>query len=318
MSLWRNNAADYFELAIQEELEAGHYQLGTESNPTVVEFTLVMVDAADANYTEQQIFGSWENAFALAVTSHIGSDGKNDWVGPNGQPLIKLDVKSDRKSSSLSDTALQNEVLYNGVKAGKYDGEGVFFVSGNGLDTFNNFDKYRSDDSSGFTLNYSLDTSIPSADVYYDGKYWSFDSLWSAGNGGILLDQNGDETNFVTFTFDGSAANNISRNSSTGNITATIPVSILTEYVDPSSIQVEVDAIVGGSETYIDANPQWNSDHSSVTVTFPGDSLIPGELLGDQYAGYYYLDVQFTYTVKVNGEEKVVSEYQSIVWKPGN
>lgn len=318
LSLWRNNAADYFELAIQEELEAGHYQLGTESNPTVVEFTLVMVDAADANYTEQQVFSSWENAFALAVTSHIGSDGKNDWVGPSGQPLIKLDVKSDRKSSSLSDTALQNEVLYNGVKAGRYDGEGVFFVSGNGLDTFNNFDKYRSDDSSGFTLNYSLDTSIPSADVYYDGKYWSFDSLWSAGNGGILLDQNGDETNFVTFTFDGSAANNISRDSSTGNITATIPVSILTEYVDPSSIQVEVDALVGGSETYIDANAQWNSDHSSVTVTFPGANLIPGELLGEQYAGYYYLDVQFTYTVKVNGEEKVVSEYQSVVWKPGN
>ena len=316
LSLWRNNAADYFEVAIQEELEAGHYSLGSESNPTVVDFTMVMVDSANGNYVEQQIFSNWENAFALAVSSHVGAGGKNDWVGPNGKPLITLDVKSDRLSSSMDDTALQNAVLKNGVKAGKYDGQGVFFVSGNGLDTFNNFDRYMSDDDSGFTLNFGLDTAIPSADMYYDGKYWSYETLWAAGNGGILLDENGNETNFVNFLFDGSAQNNITRDSS-GNIKATIPVSILTEYVDPSSIKVEVDAMVDGKEGYIDANAQWNADHTSVTVTFPGDKLIDGALLGDEYAGYFYLDVQFTYTVTVNGEEKVMSEFQSTLWKPG-
>ena len=49
----------------------------------------------------------------------------------------------------------------------------------------------KSDNSSGFTLNWGPDTSIinndDQGDVVYDGKVWSFDALWNAANTGVLL-----------------------------------------------------------------------------------------------------------------------------------
>ena len=53
----------------------------------------------------------------------------------------------------------------------------------------------KSDNTSGFTLNWGLDTSEINTDtgnyINYDGKIWSFDGLWTAATKGALIDNAG-------------------------------------------------------------------------------------------------------------------------------
>ena len=296
-SQWKNNAADYFEAAIQEELEAGHYSLGTSSSPTVVSMKLVSTDDPTRQYCDNVIFSGWESAFELAVQSHINDKGVNDWVDPTTKKsLITLDVSAENASMSLGDTQLQNMILYEGVKVGKYDGQTVFRVTGNGLDAFNNMNKYMSNDSSGFTLNFGVDTGIPTGDIAYDDKYWSFDALWGAANGGVLTDEIGAQANL--FSFDSNGAD-ISGDTKT-KLTVTMPVDVNTKYV--SNIKVYRDEIdlTTGVEEYKLTNAK--VENGSVTIEFDGNSLIPGALLGEDYAAYTYIDFMFEYDVTINGE----------------
>ncbi len=294
-TLWKDNAADYFELAIQEELDAGHYTLGTESNPTVIKLELVSLDDATRKYTDGVIFSNWEEAFDLAVKSHINENNETNWVS-NGKPLIKLDVTAKVLSSSLSDTQIQTEILNQGVKAGNYDGQTVFRVSGNGLDVFNNFDKYKSDDSSGFTLNFGGDTGVINKDLSYNGKLWSFNSLWGAGNGGVFVDEYGAEKQFIVA--DESKAK--FAGSLTEKVKVTFPLSI-----DEAAKNVKIfgDAIdlETGKEAYVEIPFTKNSD-GTYTLEFSGNTLIPGAVLGPDYAAYTYLDFMITFDVDANGE----------------
>lgn len=293
---WKNNAADYFEVAIQEELDAGHYSLGTGSNPTVVNMKLVSTDDPTRQYCDNVIFSGWEAAFELAVQSHINEKGVNDWVDSSTKKsLITLDVSAENVSMSLGDTALQKAILDEGVKAGKYDGQTVYRVTGNGLDAFNNMNKYKSDDSSGFTLNFGVDTSIPTGDINYGGKYWSFDTLWGAANGGVLTDEIGGQANI--FSFDKSSAT-ISGDTNS-KLTVTMNVDVNEKYV--SNIKVfrdEIDLVAGEEEYKLTDS---KVENGKVTIVFDGNSLIPGALLGEGYANYTYIDFMFQYDVTIDG-----------------
>ncbi|MDD7598483.1 MAG: hypothetical protein PUJ83_02390, partial [Bacilli bacterium] len=58
----------------------------------------------------------------------------------------------------------------------------------------------KSDNSSGFTLNWGPDTSKLDASLTYDNKAWSFDTLWRAGDQGILV-KNGAELPPVVLSY---------------------------------------------------------------------------------------------------------------------
>ena len=84
--------------------------------------------------------------------------------------------------------------VYNTMKKGTYD-IGFGAVSGMQLDPIGFLEVLKSDNSSGFTLNFGPDTSIIDEEhgnyISYAGKKWSFDGLWTAANKGAIV--NGSE-----------------------------------------------------------------------------------------------------------------------------
>lgn len=295
---WKDNGADYFELALQEELEAGHYTLGTGENPTSIDFTFVSVDGSSLNEQYDIVFNNWKASFEVAVKSHKNEQGVNDWVDDSGRPLIVLNPSYELVSRS-SDKQLQEDVIYNGVKVGKYDGQLVFYVSGNGLDVLNNFDKYKSDDSGGFTLNFGLDTSVVSSDVYYNGKYWSYDSLWGAGNIGVLLDEHGKVEQEVVADYN-SESTTFGQDPASGDILAKFPFSYNDKYV--SNIKVKVDTLKGGTEKYIDAEFEIKDGFMSILFKNSDGAIIPGAALGEMYKDAIYLDFEISYDFTYEGK----------------
>ena len=86
--------------------------------------------------------------------------------------------------------AVWSDVYYNKMMIGQFD-IGFGSISGNSLNPINFLEVLRSDNSSGFTLNWGTDTSIVSDDLTYDGRKWSFNSLWQAADQGALVDPEG-------------------------------------------------------------------------------------------------------------------------------
>ena len=76
-----------------------------------------------------------------------------------------------------------SDVYYKKMMVGQFD-IGFGSIDGNPLNPLNFLEVLKSDNSSGFTLNWGTDTNQVSEDLYYDGMYWSFDSLWTAADQG--------------------------------------------------------------------------------------------------------------------------------------
>lgn len=76
-----------------------------------------------------------------------------------------------------------SDVYYKHLMVGQFD-LGFGSISGNSLDPLNFMEVLKSDNSSGFTLNWGPDTSA--LDLNYDGKVWSFDNLWAAADHGVV------------------------------------------------------------------------------------------------------------------------------------
>lgn len=90
----------------------------------------------------------------------------------------------------VTNTSVANwsDVYYNKMMVGQYD---LAFgsISGNTYDPLNFLEVLRSDNSSGFTLNWGTDTNTPAID--YKGKTYSFDALWQAADTSCLIDSTG-------------------------------------------------------------------------------------------------------------------------------
>ena len=96
-----------------------------------------------------------------------------------------------------------SDVYYKHLMTGQFD-LGFGAISGNTLDPLNFMEVLKSDNSSGFTLNWGMDTSRydrSANGLVYDGKLWSFDDLWKAADQGIILDK-GKEVESLTFKVD--------------------------------------------------------------------------------------------------------------------
>ena len=80
-----------------------------------------------------------------------------------------------------------SDVYYKKMMIGQFD-IGFGSISGNTLNPINFLEVLKSDNSSGFTLNWGVDTSEVSEDLFYDNRVWSFDSLWQAADQGGLFE----------------------------------------------------------------------------------------------------------------------------------
>ena len=96
----------------------------------------------------------------------------------NDNPLkLKVDVTA---------VSTWTDVYYNKMMIGKFD---IAFgsISGNEYDPLNFFEVLKSDNSSGFTLNWGVDTSAIDGSIVYDDIVWSFDALWEVADHGAIV-----------------------------------------------------------------------------------------------------------------------------------
>ena len=79
------------------------------------------------------------------------------------------------------------DVYYKKMMVGQFD-IGLGGVNGNTYDPLNFLEVLKSDNSSGFTLNWGLNTNKVDDSIVYDGKIWSFDALWTAADHGAYIE----------------------------------------------------------------------------------------------------------------------------------
>ncbi len=91
--------------------------------------------------------------------------------------------------------AVWSDVYYKKMMVGQFD---LAFgsISGNSLNPLNFLEVLKSDNSSGFTLNWGPDTNTVDSTMVYDGKTWSFDALWQAADSSALV-ENGKKVDYV-------------------------------------------------------------------------------------------------------------------------
>ena len=172
----RDKAVAYFQTAIDELLESGGIKkLGTASNPTKLTIDIWWMYQSDIE--------------------DYGKDIKNFLNDVFNDP----DICSNRARLNIKNHAVtQWEQVYNDhLMTGDFD-LGFGAISGNSLNPLNFMEVLRSDNSSGFTLNWGTDTGKIS-DTYpinYDGKEWTYDSLWAAGDHGVIA-KDGEEVKAV-------------------------------------------------------------------------------------------------------------------------
>lgn len=103
-----------------------------------------------------------------------------------------LNIETPTPSSNFMD-------VYNKLQNGTFE-LGIGAITGNPLDPINFMEVLRSNNSSGFTLNWGVDTSkVNSSDrspIIYEGHKFSFDGLWLAHNNGVILDNDGKPGSF--------------------------------------------------------------------------------------------------------------------------
>ena len=148
-----------FKKAAEELIAAGHYQPGD-----TISIEIAWMYLSDKEEMHNFVEKYFEDAFNSAGTE------------------LTLDITWwDGVSTVYTD------VYYKKMMVGQFD---IAFgsISGNSLNPLNFFEVLKSDNSSGFTLNWGCDTSVVSEEIFYDGMYWSFDSLWLAADQGAYFE----------------------------------------------------------------------------------------------------------------------------------
>lgn len=95
-----------------------------------------------------------------------------------GNPL-KINVK-------FQAGAVWSDVYYKKMMVGQFD-IGFGSISGNTYNPLNFMEVLRSDNSSGFTLNWGVDTNSVDGTLEYDNLVWSYDALWKAADQGAIV-----------------------------------------------------------------------------------------------------------------------------------
>lgn len=144
-----------FKLAIQEEVEAGHYSYGTASSPSYIDISAKWMDTNTLKTIGQPITEYMLNAFNSV------------------DPRIQLRINNVVAGSSSDD-------MYDALYYGQFD-IGMGAITGMFEWPLEFFQVLCSDNRSGFCLNWGVDTSVDDGKIFYDGKTWSYDALWEAG-----------------------------------------------------------------------------------------------------------------------------------------
>ena len=155
-----------FKAAVDELVRRKAIVRGTTNNPTIIKIHIRWMYETDVTEYGNDI----KNYFETAFNDNRVAEGK-----------VKLEVEQK---------AVKNwQDVYNEyMMKGQFD---LAFgaISGNTYNPLNFLEVLKSDNSSGFTLNWGTDTSVVDEEtpIIYDDKIWSFDALWNvADHGGVV------------------------------------------------------------------------------------------------------------------------------------
>lgn len=159
-------ARTFFKLAIQEEVDAGHYSYGTAENPTYIDVSAKWMSTNSMRTMGEPITKYMTDAFNSV------------------DPRIQLRITNTVAGSD-------SDAMYDALNYGQFD-IGMGAITGMQAWPLDFFQVLCSDNRSGFTLNWGPDTGVNDGKIYYDGATWSFDGLWSAGTSAKFI-ANGEE-----------------------------------------------------------------------------------------------------------------------------
>ena len=163
-----NKAIDCFRNAVKQLSQQGKLVLGpNKDNPTVINIHIRWMYQTDVKEYGDDIAYYFERAF-------------NDDSVCGGKVKLKV----------IQEAVTNWEEVYNVyMMKGRFD-LGFGAISGNTYNPLNFMEVLKSDNSSGFTLNWGTDTSKVDENnpIIYDGKKWSFDALWEVADHGGIVD----------------------------------------------------------------------------------------------------------------------------------
>lgn len=204
-----------------------------------------------------------------------------------------------------------SDVYYNKLMEGQFD-IGFGSISGNSYNPLNFLEVLKSDNSSGFTLNWGIDTNALNANnpIVYDGKVWTFDALWTAADQGAYVKdgknsavdaafknasavRNADGSLTLEADFQEYVLKDDEGNELLHNYVSDIHIYDGVTGIDLPIVKADFDSYVPGADGF-----------SHIKVTFPAD--VVAELDNDttnKYAAYGYLMFDVYYSLTVFGLE---------------
>lgn len=274
---------EYMQDGIIEEIEAGHYTLGSGQSPEEVVLGVGTINQTTRIERLSLIESDWQSAFNSAVASYRDADGDNPLVTSTGYSRLTFDLDIDAVASETSQAAL----ITHGLWIGKYDIQFAYLITGNAYDTINNMNILKSNDFGGFELNFAVNTSLPSGDIYWDGKYWSFDTLWAACNGGTVLDAEGNATS--KFIEQGDDFATVISVDDDGTVTASLPIEVVNDSLEWTLDESNDPCDVYNSTItdYTKCTAKKSDDGKSIIFTIPKDAYFDAAAgFGEEFAGY--------------------------------
>lgn len=236
-------AVQLFDRAISEEIFKGSYS----SYNTTVDIDIFWMNTTDTKEYGNELVSYFNKAFEATNAYASG---------------FRINFNNHDGTTNYQD-------VYDKMKRGQFD-MGFGSISGMQLDPLGFMEVLKSDNSSGFTLNWGIDTSsIVEDSIYYDGREWSFDGLWTAATKGAIIENDAGVNRQPV---------KLNRNTTSSNI--------ISENVQVGSAQVEAWRIAYEFSTevatsgvsfkaFADAQAR-NEEYVTVTIsyTMPGSSAV--------------------------------------------
>ncbi len=239
----------YFRRAVEELVAEGKLERGTRKQPTEISIEVWWMSQADITDYGNEIGGYIEKAF------------NSDYVSGG---TVKLKVVNKGVTDAM-------DVYYKHLMVGQFD-LGFGSISGNSLNPLNFMEVLKSDNSSGFTLNWGPDTSVVSENLVYDNKCWSYDALWQAADTWVYAVEGR-----VSSTFEAGLLDSPTRNED-GSLTV-----LLGAY---ETISEEIQSFLYGIVLFATNDPEGYTDYGEILILADGsDGLAVVQTLFDEETG---------------------------------
>lgn len=307
-----DKAVIYFKTAVKELVKIGAITRGTKAKPTIIKIHIRWMYETDITDYGNDIKTYFETAF-------------NDERVSDG--TVKLVVEQN---------AVKNwQDVYNEyMMKGQFD---LAFgaISGNTYNPLNFLEVLKSDNSSGFTLNWGTDTSAVDSEtpIIYDDKIWSFDALWAASDHGGVV-ENGKFIKSVKTAYMDYGANSDFNNGASFKVTAEF---FQHDSIDLKLKRISIYVFYGQSYVFVDLekNPTIKpNDDGSYTINIDAstadairkeimraqkiddpekESYDDKPFIVDNYGKYWTIEIVYDLRIKDPATDKFGSPTENVV-----